>query len=545
MSKRKQFTVIEKLGALDQLHGGASRNAVCKNLGITESTLRGWIKTEDKLRATSLQHDDPAGNQRKRAKYAEDDKLETAVITWFKQKRAKGVPISGPVLQAQALQFDKKINGDQSTFVASNGWLSRFKDRHGITFVTESGEAKSADTEAAAGFPATLRRIIEEGGYVPEQVYNCDETALYYRMLPTKTLAQKSEKQRTTGYKVSKERITALMCCNQTGRHKIPPLVIGKSAKPRCFKHVNMGKLSCEYKNTQRAWMTSTIFSDWFQDSFVPKVLKHLRKCKLEEKAILLLDNCSAHPPDMLQSRCGKVKVVFLPPNTTSVIQPCDQGIISALKRNYRRMLVQSLLQKDSEDIVEAIRTVTLKDAIELLGSAWLHMSATSIHNIWMKALGPAFTSDTDAEPLSDSDEEDFLGFTREEIYGPGLTRAERDYLDPSVTDEDIAEWFTADNNEPTTEEKSNDQIIDDVMGNSSNTAVTDQESDDETDIDEPPISSKEIIACTDKLIEWLTQQQDDNVYVINHARNIAHYVRRRVRDTATQSKISDFFKKN
>ena len=46
-------------------------------------------------------------------------------------------------------------------------------------------------------------------------------------------------------------------------------------------------------------------------------------------KAILLLDNALAHPhAHKLLSKDGRIRAVFLPPNTSALVQPMDQGII-------------------------------------------------------------------------------------------------------------------------------------------------------------------------------------------------------------------------
>ena len=47
-------------------------------------------------------------------------------------------------------------------------------------------------------------------------------------------------------------------------------------------------------------------------------------------RILLLCDNCPSH---VAVSCLSNIKVVFLPPNTTSILQPCDQGIIQAIKR--------------------------------------------------------------------------------------------------------------------------------------------------------------------------------------------------------------------
>ena len=104
--------------------------------------------------------------------------------------------------------------------------------------------------------------------------------------------------------------MTVLLCCNKSSSHK---LVIGKFGKPRCFHHINMNVLPALYRHSKNAWMTSSIFEDWFHEEFVPSVRRHLRHKKMESKAILLMDHCPAHPGvESLTSLDYKIKAVFL-----------------------------------------------------------------------------------------------------------------------------------------------------------------------------------------------------------------------------------------
>jgi hypothetical protein len=49
-----------------------------------------------------------------------------------------------------------------------------------------------------------------------------------------------------------------------------------------------------------------------------------------EPKALLLLDNAPGYPDNLDTLRtCFPVEVVYLPPNTTSLLKPMDQGVIS------------------------------------------------------------------------------------------------------------------------------------------------------------------------------------------------------------------------
>ncbi|GBN55241.1 Tigger transposable element-derived protein 4 [Araneus ventricosus] len=118
-----------------------------------------------------------------------------------------------------------------------------------------------------------------------------------------------------------------------TGTLKKTPLVVGKSKKPRCFKGVK--NLPVNYANSYNAWMTSNIFKE-----FLLKWDKELK----DEKIVILLDNSSAHPAEE-ELHLKNIKLMFLPPNTTSIIQPFDQGIIRSLKFHYRKTIVQQIIK--------------------------------------------------------------------------------------------------------------------------------------------------------------------------------------------------------
>jgi len=53
---------------------------------------------------------------------------------------------------------------------------------------------------------------------------------------------------------------------------------------------------------------------------------------------LLLIDNAPSHIADGLELR--NVKVLCLPPNTTSKLQPLDAGIIAAFKKHYHKKQV-------------------------------------------------------------------------------------------------------------------------------------------------------------------------------------------------------------
>ena len=108
--------------------------------------------------------------------------------------------------------------------------------------------------------------------------------------------------------------------------------VIGKYNKPRCFSRVQ--NLPVPYYNYQNSWMTSVSWKDI--------LLKMNRRFEAQGRHIIVLfvDSANSHQFD---DPTHFVKVSFLPPNTT-LFQPCDQGIIRAVKAHYRRQVIRKML---------------------------------------------------------------------------------------------------------------------------------------------------------------------------------------------------------
>ena len=112
--------------------------------------------------------------------------------------RDKGCPLSGPILQEKAKSLNLLMGGDPN-FSASIGWFDRWKKRHGIRQIGICREKLSADPAEVKRFQEKFFKIVEEEELTPDQIYNCDETGLNYKMLPKRTLAPSTEKQAPGG----------------------------------------------------------------------------------------------------------------------------------------------------------------------------------------------------------------------------------------------------------------------------------------------------------------------------------------------------------
>ena len=58
---------------------------------------------------------------------------------------------------------------------------------------------------------------------------------------------------------------------------------------------------------------------------------------------VVICDNCSVHDfEEYIHLSFHKIIVIYLPPNSTSKYQPCDQQLFWSLKRKYRNRLIES-----------------------------------------------------------------------------------------------------------------------------------------------------------------------------------------------------------
>ena len=236
----------------------------------------------------------------------------------------------------------------------------------------------------ASWFETTLPTLLSN--YKLEDIFNADEFGLFYRCLSNKTLHLKSEK--CSGGKNSKIRIIGLAAANSVGG-KLP---IGKSKAPTCFKDVT--SLPCRYRSQKKSWMDSTLFEEWVRE-LDGKFQKENRKIAL------IIDNCPAHPTI---ADLSNVKLIFLPPNTTSVSQPMDQGVIKCLKAFYRRRLVNLMIKRLEQG--QDLPKISILRALQLLVASWNDVTKTTIVNCFGKAKISAKDQVNAAEISDDSFQE-------------------------------------------------------------------------------------------------------------------------------------------
>ena len=486
MPKRKhvQLSIADKLKIIDDLEKGVKPAKISLDFGIAKQTISDIKRSKDKLKKYSSESlggtdtgivSKKGGLDRTRVQYGRADKLEEAVVKWYRQQVGVGVSVRGIELKHAAKKLGAKMGVDN--FVASDGWLFRFRKRHGLKNTKMSGESSSANVADVSPFREKLLKIIAEEGLVYAQIYNFDETGLVWRALPTNTQASQAMGE-VRGRKLDKARISVLVGGNADGTHRLKPVVVGKAKKPRALKDV-MDRLPVHYYSSHNAWFTSAIFTDVFYKHIVKEIVAHqCHTLKIEEdrvKALILLDNAPAHPAaNKLVALNGRIRVMYLPPNTTSLIQPMDQGVIHAAKLGYRRAFMEEVLvvEETEEDEDEdtrgqrtlvALKAYTIKSAIHNFAEAWKSLKMTTLANSWKRLL---FDADV---PVVD-----FTGFESEDFIKRFSSAGE------DVTEENLEDWFGIDDQQGSSEILTDAEIVASVM---EPRAVEDAEEDDDDDV--------------------------------------------------------------
>ena len=245
---------------------------------IGKATVSDILKDKEKYLSTSSIRSPGT----KRLREGEYPHLESCLYLWFSDKVNNKVCISDDLLIAQAKVFGSLIGISDLEFSYSRGWLDKYKKRFNIKLHTFSGESGGVDKDAVSKGILMLKEEIIK--FKLDDVFNFDETALFYRLQPNKTLSSGS----ISGDKVSKERLTIGLCVNATGTYKLKPLVIGKYKKPRCFGNVWTPEDIVKYYFNLKAWMTMEIFRNWLL--YVDKKMRTERR-----NILLLVDNAGGH----------------------------------------------------------------------------------------------------------------------------------------------------------------------------------------------------------------------------------------------------------
>lgn len=365
--KRKRLTLAQKIEIIKFVEAkSVGIRAVAEKFNIGKTQVSDILKNKVYLSQTFVEQ----GSEKSKRKFPKSDGeiIDIVIFQWYLHARINKLPISGPVLKEKALELASKVG--LNDFKASNGWLQKFKDRHQISYKNIYADPALLKDCVIREWLNNVKELIK--GYNERDIFNCDETGLFYRILPENTMSFINET--CSDGNLSKERLTIMLCANMNGEFE-KPLIIGKDRKYNCFKNINLDNLEIVWKSNTKAWITRNIMTEWLLDF-------DYRMTQSKRSIVIFLDNAISHPPlNNLQS----IKLIFFPSYISSCCQPLNQGVIQHFKMLYRRCILKHQLSV-MDNISESMNSISVLDAILWIKCAIDEVKRSTVRNSFIQS---------------------------------------------------------------------------------------------------------------------------------------------------------------
>ncbi|RLO11337.1 hypothetical protein DYB28_010349 [Aphanomyces astaci] len=261
--------------------------------------------------------------------------------------------------------------------------LRRFSARHGLSRQRPGTSKRSQEDleDTRDIFAAEFHREYRAHG--SESVYNVDETGIYIDMPPNYIWAVRGGSSKISSGEKHSMRMTAVLTAKADGT-KLPILFIMKGVPGGRIEANEFSTFPAghSYAVQEKAWMDGRVWKTY---------LRTVLHDDIEEASVILVDNFESHVSEasykIINEELGS-HLCPLPPNSTSMCQPLDVGVMAPFKRHLRELwLYEDIITGDDDDpfslTARQKRLALIKRAI----AAWDMVSTETIRGSFEKAL--------------------------------------------------------------------------------------------------------------------------------------------------------------
>ena len=144
MANRHTLTLSEKAQLIREHEDNSSFRTLADKYRISIGSVSNIVKREAEYMECYEQNEN--STKKRNLRDESSQQLDEKVYEWFVTQRSKNIPISGPLLQERARQISLQLGGASAgTFKGSNGWLQKFRTRHGIKHRAICRESATVD----------------------------------------------------------------------------------------------------------------------------------------------------------------------------------------------------------------------------------------------------------------------------------------------------------------------------------------------------------------------------------------------------------------
>lgn len=352
------MTLECKMKILDQLAKGVRISSLARQFHVNESTIRSIRGCERAIR-------------------------EKAFNLGIREPRS---PLSRNLFPKEDQQNSRtsaeNVSADSDEVASS---CDNFKNHLGL-YNVKMEETELSDHNVTTRYLEEFNKYIQIKGYKPQQVFNADETGLFWKCMPNWMFLANGERAEKTENNL----LSLILCANASGDCVIKPLLVHQTLNPHALQGKIKNHLPVFWRADNNALVTAALFMDWFHNCFVHEVQRYLKDCGLDFKVLLILDHSSSHLRS-LQFAHPNVEVIFLPPKATFQLQPMSQGVTKIFKACYTRHTFDYIadlleknpghsLQKAWEGFNIAHALTIIKESLDELKPCVLN---TAWRNIW------------------------------------------------------------------------------------------------------------------------------------------------------------------
>ncbi|KAM6468471.1 tigger transposable element-derived protein 1-like [Liasis olivaceus] len=225
----KKITIELKKEIVEKHEHGIRVTDLASEYKMPKSTISTILKNKDAIKGADVAKGVTMLTKQRTQVLEEVEKL---LLVWLNEKQLAGDSVSEAMvcekarkLHSDLLQKNPSTSATSEEFKASRSWFDKFHKRSGIHSVTRHGEASSSDKAAAEAYKKEFTEFMKAEGYVAQQLFNCDETRLFWKKMPNRIYITQEEKA-LLGHKPMKDRLTLLVCANASAELKIKPLLV-------------------------------------------------------------------------------------------------------------------------------------------------------------------------------------------------------------------------------------------------------------------------------------------------------------------------------